>query len=242
MIHKTEGIVLRTLRHQDSNLIATLYTRDFGVRSFIVKGFRAATSRKRYSYFQPLSIVDLVFRERPNRDLQQLDETRIAYLLQDLQTHPVKLSLGLAMVEIFFDTVKEEEANPELFDFFREVLLLLDRSEQRLVQLFVYFLVHLTRHLGFFPNDESEAALHVRFDPREGCIVAATPGEPVAVLLRRLVHSEAIALPDDASCQHITFDQATKRQLIATLFEYYQLHVSGFRYPQTMRVFAEIFG
>ncbi|MCB0841393.1 MAG: recombination protein O N-terminal domain-containing protein, partial [Bacteroidetes bacterium] len=32
VIRKTEGIVLRTLRHQDSNLITTLYTRDFGIR------------------------------------------------------------------------------------------------------------------------------------------------------------------------------------------------------------------
>ncbi|MEM9984038.1 MAG: DNA repair protein RecO, partial [Bacteroidota bacterium] len=153
MIKKTEGIVLRSIKHQEANLITTLYTRDFGIKSFIITGYRSTRSRRKHSYFQPMSLVEIVFQERPNRDLHKISESKVAHLLHEAQTNPVKLSLGLAMMEIFYDEVKEEEAQVELYYFLRNVILMLDQSPQRLIQLFLFFLVHLTRYLGFSPYD-----------------------------------------------------------------------------------------
>jgi len=243
LIHKTEGIVLRTLRHQENHLITTLYTEQYGIRSFIVKGYRSSRGRRRHSYFQPLSIIDIVYMERPNRDLQQLNESQLAHLLQEVQTHPVKLSLGLALVEIFFDTVKEEHPNPAQYAFLRDIILKLDAAPKRLIQLFLYFLVHHTRFLGFFPQDQSDDRAKVTFDYRQGILrPTGREGDPVALLLRRFLYAEPSLLPEPASCQQITFDNASKRHLIRTLFLYYQEHIQGFRYPQSMRIFAEVFG
>ncbi len=242
MIRKTEGIVLRTIKHQESNLITTLYTQEYGLMSFILTGYRSTRSRRRHSYFQPLSIVEVIFRERPNRDLHKVSESKVAHLLQEVQTAPVKLSLGLAMVEIFYDVVKEEEPQPQLYQFFRQVIVHLDQSPQRLIQVFLHFLVHLTRFLGFFPYDGSKEAAQVQFDVKEGTLRAATQGEGSARLLRAFMYSELRHLPDAHSCQQITFDAAQKRHLIRLLFDYYREHITGFRYPQTMKVFAEVFG
>lgn len=242
MIRKTEGIVLRTLKHQESNLITTLYTEQYGVMSFILTGYRSTRSRRKHSYFQPLSIVEVVFQERPNRDLHKVSESKVAYLLQEAQTHPVKLSLGLAMVEIFYDTVKEEEPQPELYRFLRQVILRLDGAEQRMIQLFVYFLVHLTRFLGFFPYDASDEAGRVNFDAAQGVLQRDEAGDDIAALLRYFMYADLSELPAPYSCQQITFDRDQKRRLIRLIFDYYRTHITGFRYPQTMRVFAEVFG
>ena len=237
MIHKTEGIVLRTLKYQEAGLITTVFTREYGVRTFIIKTYRSTRARNRYSYFQPLSIIDLIYFYKENRDLHSINESKISVLLQEVQAHPVKLSLGLAMVEIFYDCVKEEEQNLPLYDFFRETILHLDRSEKHLIHIFIYFLLHLSQFLGFFPNDESNAARHVGFDADKGTLRAATQqADPIPALLRRFMASEL------STCHDITFDQQEKRFLIKALFEYYKLHVEGFRYPQTIRVFAEVFG
>ncbi|MEO0473939.1 MAG: DNA repair protein RecO, partial [Bacteroidota bacterium] len=126
MILKTEGIVLRSLKHQDSNVIVTLYTADYGIRSFIIKAYRTSRSRSRHSYFQPLSIVDIVFLHKENRSLQKITESRLSSVLQEVQTHPIKLSMGLAMMEIVFDTVKEEEENAPLYQFIKNSILFLD--------------------------------------------------------------------------------------------------------------------
>ena len=168
MIQKTEAIVLRTLKHQDSNLITTLFTKDFGIKSFIIRGFRSSRSRKTHSYFQPLSIIDVVFYQRDQHSLQKITETKVNVLLQQAQTQPIKLSLGLAIVEIFYDTVKEEMPNPNLYQFLRKTILALDMADRRMIHLFIFYLLHLTRHLGFGPNDQSKDAQYVHFDYKNG--------------------------------------------------------------------------
>lgn len=243
MIRKTEGIVLRTLKHQDANLITTLYTESFGICSFLLKGYRSTRARKKHSYFQPLSIVEVIFQESPNRSLQKVSESRLVFPLQEVQVHPIKLSLGLAMVEIFGQVVREEEPNPALYRFLKASIVRLDEANQRLIQLFIFYLVHLTGFLGFLPNDESKGAPHVMFKVMTGTISpASNDRDRIAYLLRTFLHSELIPLPDERSCQAIIFSNEEKRKLIQTIFAYYEQHIEGFTYPQTMKVFAEVFG
>lgn len=237
MLHKTEGIVLRTLKHQDDNLITTVYTREYGLRSFILRAYRSRRGRGKHSYFQPLSIIELVYIHKENRSLQKVTESRVSILLKEVQTDPVKLSIGLAMLEIFYDTVKEEEANLPLYQFLQSVIVHLDAAPRRLIHFFIFFLVHLTRYLGFFPLDKSEENRRVEFAVRSGTISQTqTNGDPIALLIKRFIHS------DLRTCQKITFDSQEKKFLIKTLFEYYDFHIDGFKYPQTLKVFSEVFG
>jgi len=236
VIQKSEAIVLRTLKYQDTNLIATLYTQQEGIKSCMVKGYRSARARSKHSYFQPLSIIEIVYFEKPNRQLVQIRESKIAYLLQGVQTEPIKLSLGLAIVEIFYLCVKEEEANVPLYEFLRACIIAIDQSESHLIQIFIYYLIHLTSFLGFFPNDKSDGATKVNFSTREG-ILEAIPNHADAIsgLVRDFIYSKL------ENCQAIRFDQATKRDLIRKVFEYYAFHIEGFQYPKTLKVFTEVF-
>lgn len=241
MIRSSEGIVLRTYKHQDANLIAKVFTREYGLQTFIVPGHRNSRSRSRHSYFQPLSIIEVVFRERANREIQKLTETRTAFGLMETQTEPVKLSLGLALLEIFSDTTGEEK-DPLHYEFLKSIIVYLDRSPDRLIQIFLFFLVHHTRFLGFFPNDESTGRGGAVFVKSEGTIRNADTGDQASALLRQFLHSALIPRTEAASCQNILFDSDLKRQFIRMMFEYYHLHITGFKYPQTMKVFAEVFG
>ncbi len=236
MICKTNAIVLRTYKYQESNLIAILFTRSFGVKHFIIKGFRSPRNRKKYSYFQPLSIVEIIFIEKENRELQQIKESKTAQILYHIQSHPIKLSLGLSMIEIFYQCVKEETTNEPLYDFLTSSIIHLDRSERKLIQTFVFFLVHFTQFLGFFPNDISKNSTHVHLNIREG-LLESVPHETdkVSGLIRRYMGSTL------ENCQEIHFNQETKQALIKTLFNYYYIHVDGFSYPNTLKVFSEIF-
>lgn len=241
MIRKTEGIVLRTYKYQDSNLIAKVFTREYGLQTFIIAGARSSRSRSRHSYFQPLSIIEIVYQERANRDLQKLSDTKSAINLMEIQTHPVKLSLGLALLEIFSDTTGDE-VDPVHYEFLKAIILHLDRSTERLIQVFLFFLVHHTRYLGFFPNDESAEPGGVIFVKSDGVIRNATNSDRSASLLRSFLNSELHHLPAEDSCQQIVFSSEDKRHFIKMMFDYYEMHITGFRYPQTMRVFAEVFG
>ena len=235
---KTEGIVLRTIKHQDNNLIATVYTREYGRMGFMVRGYRSARGARQHSYFQPLSVIEVVFRQKEGRDLQSLRETRHAQMLHSIQTDPVKMALGLTMLEVVKDTVREEAApNPELYDFIKQFITKVDRSNMALIQVFIFSLLHLSRFLGFFPNDLSANSPAVHFDVANGSFLASDhQREQVSLLLRRFLYS------DIDHCKEISFDQEQKRHLLGTLFGYYQQHIDGFNYPQSLKVFGEVFG
>jgi len=147
------------------------------------------------------------------------------------------------MLEIFYDTVKEEEKNEALYQFLYNIITKLDKSEKRLIQIFIYFLLHHTRYLGFFPHDQTEGVSRISFDFRNGIFTPSKQeADPIAPYLHRFLYSNLSDLPDPQSCQQITFDGNIKRFIIKTLFDYYKHHIDGFKYPQTMKVFAEVFG
>ena len=106
--------------------------------SFILKSYRSAKGRQKFSFYQPLSLVEFVYQERPNRNLHSIREGRLLHLLHSAQTEPIKLSLGLAMVEIFYDTVKEGGEDQRLYHFFYTLILALDVAEKRLIHFFIY--------------------------------------------------------------------------------------------------------
>jgi len=211
--------------------------------SFFLKGFRSSRGRQKFSYFQPLSIVEVVYQERPNRDLHTIKESKLSHLLHTVQTEPIKLSLGLAIMEIFYDTVKQPGQDVKQYDFLHQLILNLDQAERRLIHFFIFFLVHHSRFLGFFPSDQSQASSSCSFEPSSGIITPARDGsDRIAFLLRQFLYTNGSLLPDDHSPQQILFSSEEKRELIKTLFTYYQYHIDGFQYPQTMKVFAEVFG
>lgn len=237
MIRKTEAIVLHTRKFGDSSLTCTLFTRAFGRRNFIVKGYRSTRARKRHSYFQPMSILDIVYYHKDSRDLQLVTESSNRYFLQTLQTDPIKITLGMVVIELFYHTVKEEEPNVPLFEFLGHILVELDRRDSHLIHVFLYYLVQLSGYLGFFPSDLVEhPGQPIHFDLRNGVLQNAPIPDNGAALALAFVRSEI------ENCHEIHVSQAAKNELIAAMMEYYRIHVEGFKIPESLAVFQEIFG
>ena len=46
MLEKTEGIVLNYLKYRDTSIIVRIYTRKYGLQSYIVNGIRSQKSKK----------------------------------------------------------------------------------------------------------------------------------------------------------------------------------------------------
>jgi DNA repair protein RecO (recombination protein O) len=237
MIRKTEAIVLNSSKFGDSSLICTMFTRAYGRQNFLIKGYRSTRARRRHSYFQPMSIIDIVYYHKDSRDLQIITESSNRYFLQTLQTNPVKITLGMVVMEIFYHTVKEEDPNFPLFEFLGMILTELDRREKHLIHVFLYFLVQLSGHLGFFPNDLVEnPSLPIHFDLRNGILENGVLPDGTASLVLQFSRASM------SHCHLIPVSNADKHGLIAAMLEYYRIHVEGFRIPESLGVFQEVFG
>ena len=238
MLHTTEGIVLRTLRHQDNHLIVRLYTQKFGIQDFILKNYGSAQGRRKYSNFQPLAILEIVYKEKAGSTLHNIEESRSVYFLQNVQTEAIHLSLGLTIVEIFVNCVQLGEADEAVYDLLKAVILALDKNTDKLIPIFLFFLAKFTQVMGFAPNwnvkDEKQP---IYWDIVSGVMQNGDKGHTrICQLVQAFLQSEV------ANCRDIFFTQSEKRAYITTLFQYYYYHIQGFKYPKTLQVFAEIFG
>ena len=237
MIKKSEGIVLRSLKHQDTNLITRIYTESFGMQDFIIKGYGSAASRRKYSYFQPLSIIEIVYWEKPGVEIHKIQESRTVVFLKDAQTHPIKVTLGLTITEIFYDCVKGHEGDSALYALLKSVIVQLDEAQDKYIHYFLYFLVHFTQVLGFAPDIMIESwDKPVFFDLPNGRMIHQAGGNTrMCALIVTFLQSSL------ENCTRISFSNEEKKVFISTLFQYYYFHIQGFRHPKTIQVFAEIF-
>jgi DNA repair protein RecO (recombination protein O) len=131
-LHKTKGIVLKTVKYGETSLIATVYTELFGIQSYLVNGVRSS-SRKgpgKANLFQPAAILDLLVYHNDLKNLQRIREFSWAVLYVHILSNILKNAVALYMVELLQKTLKQPEPNPDLFYFIEDSFLHLD-AERR---------------------------------------------------------------------------------------------------------------
>ena len=76
MVEKFEGIVLRTLKYNDSLMIADIYTRQHGRLSFLAPASRSKRSKVRSVLFQPLSMLSFTASYKRGRNLSRINDVQ----------------------------------------------------------------------------------------------------------------------------------------------------------------------
>ena len=94
-LHKTKGIVLRTVKYGETSLIAGIYTELFGMQSYLVQGVRTSNKKGpgKANYFQPGTVLDMVVYHNELKHLQRIKEFKWAWLYQHTHSDIMKLSL-----------------------------------------------------------------------------------------------------------------------------------------------------
>src|SRR6266550_2315079 len=75
-LHKTKGIVLRTVKYGETSIIVSIFTELFGIQSYLVNGVRTSTKKGsgKANLFQPSAILDLIVYHNELKNLQRLKE------------------------------------------------------------------------------------------------------------------------------------------------------------------------
>lgn len=147
MIVKTEAIILRSMKYGETSRILTLYTRDFGRMSVIVKGARGAKS-KFGSALDVMSHSAVVMYKKDQRELQLLTQADLIEQYRGIAEHPDRLMYGFALLEFLSATVHGEEAHEELYDVLASSLSALNDEGARPVNVLLHYLLRLIHLLG----------------------------------------------------------------------------------------------
>ena len=226
MIENTEGIVLHNLKYGDTSLIVRIYTRRHGLQSFLFRGVRKARSKTRLYLLQPLSLVSLVYHQKTRGGLQHAREISGAAPLSGIPSDPGKTAVALFMAEVLLRVLKEQTANPPLFDFLWQSIGTLDGTSGRIGGFPLVFLLQLSKFLGFQPRN-NHSAVNPYFNLREGMFETVYPGEENGLdmlLSKHLSHLIPLGLQN---LDELRIPPAERRVLLSRIIDYYRHHLEG---------------
>ena len=223
MDDKIQGIVLQSIRYGDSSLIVKVFTRNYGLKSYMVKGALNRNSKNRVALFQNLNLINYIGVEKVNRGtLGYMKDVQLSFVYQSLPLVMNKSAIMMYVSELLSKTITEQEQNEALYDFVVRSLQWLDLVEKDYANFPLFFTLELTRHLGFYPKSNRKDGYC--FDMMEGSFVPNYPLHPYyfdvesAALLSRLLDvgiDEACGLP---------LRVAHRRELLDNLIVFMRLH------------------
>ncbi len=240
MLHSTKGIVLRTIKYGDTSIVVAIYTEFFGVQSYLVNGVRTEKkSAGKANIYQPTTLLDLVVYHAPNKNLQRIKEARVNHIYQELQSHIIKNTIAIYIIELIHKTISEPETNLELFEFFEQTFLFIDKNdESSLANYPITFTLQLADHLGF--------GIHNTYSERNN-ILDLQNGQ---FCTREEVNSMYFIDGDHAI--HLSFfangypkpesslNQTARKELLAICIQYLRLHIPHLSELKSVDVLHEI--
>ncbi len=243
MTHKTKGIVLRTVKYGETSVVTTIYTELFGVQTYIVKGVRQSGKKSagKGAYFQPAAILDMVVYNNELKNLQFVRDYNWSFLYNHVLFDVVKNTVALYIIELLLHSLKQPEANPELFYLIEDTLKQLDKGTDTFTaNLPLYFMLHLSNELGFQIQGNYSAATPV-FDMQEGTFIPDIPLHPyylVGDLARITSDIGGIVFYNDL--ETIQLNRIIRRQLMQAYQQFMALHIQDFGDMRSLPILQEV--
>lgn len=243
MVHATKGIVLRTVKYGDTSIITTVYTELFGIQSYIVKGVRQSskTSAGKAGFFQPSAMLDMEVYHNEQKQLQFIKEYQWSYLYGKVLFDVVRNAIAMYVIELLQHSLRQPEANPELFYLIEDTLKQLDKGSDALAgNLPLYFTLHLAGELGFQLQGAYSEETPV-LDLQEGIYVTEIPVHPYYLegqMARTTAELAALAFYNDL--ENFQLNRSLRRELLMAYQTFLSLHITDFGEMRSFRILQEI--
>ena len=239
MLTKTRGIVFRTTRYADNSAIVKIYTESSGLMSFMVKGLYSKRSKFRPALFGHLSLLNIEaeMRERNNlnffKEVSSFDNTLYA------GTDMARTTVLIFMNELLYKTIREEEANPALFNFLLEALHWLHTPDMPMQAFHLLFMIKLMHFLGFHPGFsrtpenkffDLEAGLFLSSEPAHKYFISGSPAEAL----------EKMSTMKYEDLMGFSLPREVRDELLLSLIDYYKLHLPEMGELKSLKVLKEV--
>ena len=238
MLTNSEAIILGYINYSETSIILKAYTKDFGFKSFIIRGIRTKKKKKiTLGQLQPLTILDIEFNNTKNNKLSYLKTIKVIEPFSSINNDIIKINICLFLAEFLSKTLKVDLKNIQLFEFIKQSLLWFDNSEKA-PNFHLLFILKLSDYLGIMPKYSSDESLF--FDIENGIFTNTPVG-------KKYVKGQVV--DDLQNILGIKFDYNNKvltninqrKDMLNFLILYYEFHVSGFKRPKSVDILNEVF-
>ncbi|MFZ4398580.1 MAG: DNA repair protein RecO [Bacteroidales bacterium] len=242
MLSTTRGIVLGHINFSETSVIAKVYTENYGLQSYIIKGMRKIKSSTKLSLLEHLSLIEIVaYHKEHSTGIRIVKEIKSIYRFQSIPYDIGKSSIALFINEILYKSLHEEEKNPALFEFLFHSIQILDVTPERYADFHLLFMVQYSKYLGFFPRNNYDEK-HRFLNLKEGNFQSL---QPIDAEYLEYPLSEKVFKMLNTNFEDITllnFNKSDRRILLDKMITFYRLQHSGFNKINSHLVLQEVFG
>lgn len=239
MIQSVRAIALHGVRYGETSLIAYLYSKEQGRVTLMVNGAYSKGKGKAV-FFQPLTLLNILYYPGRHGGMGRLKELSPYTTFVSLPYVHVKRTIALFVGEVIYRTIREEEPNPNLYQFLESSILYLDHMEQGIANFHLVFLAHLSKHLGFYPmgchSDQTpffdiKKGHYVTKEPNHPQYLSSVVGSTLSTLLK-LRLEEAHLLP---------LNHRQRNEFLQGIIQYYVFHLGSFNNINSLQVLTDVF-
>ena len=210
-----KGISLHYYKYSESSVIAKIFTENYGLQSYVVKGIRNKTSKNKLSYLHPLNIICLEVFVNKNKGLPFVKEIRSEHNLSSTFSDMPKKFICMFISEVLMRVLVEKETDKHLYNFVEKTIYYLNKTEELNKNFVIVFLLKLTEFLGFHPNKDFSKKDY--FDLESGEFTNHPSYYNISgenkKYLSSLLQNESINIP-----------YKNRKELIMSLQKYFSLH------------------
>ncbi len=211
MITTASGISLSSFPYSDTSVICRIYTREFGLNAFLLKGAKTPGNKKKLAALRPFQPVE-VTHYRGKSELHLIKDIRIDNPLHQVASNPEKTCIALFLSELIQKSIVENVVDLRLFEFMLSSVRWLEHSDSYL-NFHIQFLFQFSRYLGFFP--------------RSGESIYSQESGEIAIRNTSGISSALAALIADPSYANETLGISTdqRRELLRAMITFFSVNL-----------------
>lgn len=152
MLYKTEGIVLRQYSYSETSLIVKIFTKEFGLLSFIVKGAKSNSKNSKAGILRPMNQLSLTIYYNETKSLLTLKEVQLLFAPDSKFFGIQKSAIGMFITEVLIQTITEEKEKDELkYNF---IFYTFEKLKNHAIgnTFYLTFFIQYLHYLGISPS------------------------------------------------------------------------------------------
>lgn len=241
MLLKTQAICVKNTRFGETGVISKLFTKDFGMTSFLIQGINRKSSLIRASHILPGNIIEIVYYKKTSNNLSRIKEIK---LIENIYNN-VDISRTSALqfiVEIISKTNEDEVADDIIYNFIKYSIVSLKNDKLKLKFFPLIFLCKYLKYTGWYPNFE-QIPDKSKFNLNEGKFVLDNNFSDKFILNQNLsaklfeafYNAEKFDYPEI----NLTFNH---KEVFQNIITYYEIHLLKGKKIKSPEIFSEILG
>ena len=221
-------------------MIAYLLTDAVGRQSYMVNGVKSGKRHgSRSALLQPMFVVDFEGLTSPKAELHRFKEVETGLRFATIPFDIRKSTISLFMAEVLYRLVRESEPNSPLFDFILNSIQALDMMEEGVANFHLWFLVGLSRYLGFYPADEHLSGSV--FDIKEGRFSPTRPRHELFLSEQNTQILGSLMSCDASQLASIELNRGQRVDFLNALLQYFGYHLDSIHSVQSIQILQEVF-